>query len=52
VSGQEYANSTAMKTKANTRSIAENSACPVRKLRIVSSSRTRATVCPVDRVSK
>ncbi len=43
---------TAMNTKVNTRSIAENRPCPVRKLRIVSSSRTRATVCPVERVSK
>jgi len=43
---------TAMNTKANTRSIAENRAWPGRKLRIVSSSLTRATVCPAERVSK
>ena len=41
-----------MKTKVKNRSSAENSPWPVRKVRMVSSSRTRATVWPVGRVSK
>ena len=36
----------------NSASIAEESPCPVRKLRMFSSSRTRATVWPAARVSK
>lgn len=38
--------------EAKTRSSSANSAGPVRKERIVSNSRMRATVCPAGRVSK
>jgi len=43
---------TPMKTRVNTRSMSAVRPWPVKKLRIVSSSRIRATVCPAARVSK
>ncbi len=42
-------NSTATKMNANSRSMPDDSPWPVRKPRIVSSSRTRATVWPAAR---
>lgn len=52
VSQPLYQNITDRKTTVKNRSSTEVSACPVRKLRMFSSSRTRAMVSPTRRDSK